>query len=319
MKDYYQDREWDMAETKPFQAVKEKDIQAYNEEEIGREREEVKPEAAKEVKASQPIDPARVYREPKSEESRKAQSPAQTYRENIDATEKLDAEELENEVEDLEDEAEADEEYDEEADRVEVSREEAIEGYESLESPAKAPQEKMGEGSFFVGLRDWILPLVVALALALIIRMFIGGPTSVKGQSMETTLHSGDILLVSKIPTYSRKFNRADIIIMDSPSDPGELYVKRIVGLPGEMVEIQNGHVFINNKLLKEYYIRDLPTGTYRDTVWQLQEDEYFVMGDNREEGASSDSRLFGPVKADKIEAVARFRIFPLSKITSFY
>lgn len=244
--------------------------------------------------------------------------PAEVYRD----TEKMLAED--REAGPLEDQEDFFHQEMEEA--VPIQTEEAVfsggedfQGRESLGNPAYEMKEKTEDSSFFVGLRDWILPLVVALALALVIRMFIGGPTTVKGQSMETTLHSGDILLVSKIPTYSGRFQRADIIIMDSPSEAGELYVKRIVGMPGETVEIKEGHVFINNKLLKEYYIRDLPTGTYNETVWQLRDDEYFVMGDNREEGASSDSRLFGPVKADQIEAVARFRIFPLSRIGSFY
>lgn len=174
-------------------------------------------------------------------------------------------------------------------------------------------------GSFWSGVRDWVLPLVIAVALALVIRMFIGGPTTVKGESMESTLHNGDILLVSKIPTYSKKFRRADIIIMDSPSHVGEFYVKRIIGLPGEQVEIKEGHVFINNKLMKEYYIRDLPTTTYQDNLWRLKDNEYFVLGDNREPNASSDSRSFGPVPQEKIEGVARFRIFPLSRLASFY
>lgn len=269
MKDFYQDREWDMADTKPFRPVPDP-VEVYRDtEEVLAEKEEAGSLEDQEVS----------FRE-----EREGGHPVQTEEEFFSG------EEVEH-----------------------------FQGQESLGTPSYELKGKKEDSSFFVGLRDWILPLVVALALALVIRMFIGGPTTVKGQSMETTLHSGDILLVSKIPTYSGRFQRADIIIMDSPSEAGELYVKRIVGMPGETVEIKDGHVFINNKLLKEYYIRDLPTGTYRETVWQLREDEYFVMGDNREEGASSDSRLFGPVKADQIEAVARFRIFPLSRIGSFY
>lgn len=269
MKDFYQDREWDMADTKPFRPVPDP-VEVYRDtEEVLAEKEEAGSMEDQEVSF---------------QEEREDGHPVQTEEEFFSG------EEVEH-----------------------------FQGQESLGTPSYELKGKKEDSSFFVGLRDWILPLVVALALALVIRMFIGGPTTVKGQSMETTLHSGDILLVSKIPTYSGRFQRADIIIMDSPSEAGELYVKRIVGMPGETVEIKDGHVFINNKLLKEYYIRDLPTGTYQETVWQLREDEYFVMGDNREEGASSDSRLFGPVKADQIEAVARFRIFPLSRIGSFY
>lgn len=175
------------------------------------------------------------------------------------------------------------------------------------------------KGSFFKTLRDWVLPLVAAVALALVIRMFIGGATTVKGESMLPTLNNGDILMVSKIPTYNNNFKRSDIVILDSPDHPDELYVKRVIGLPGETVEIHDGKVFINGLLLVEHYVKDLPTEAYRDNVWVLREDQYFVMGDNRNPGASNDSRLFGPVSADRLEAVARFRIWPLTGIKSFY
>ncbi len=183
---------------------------------------------------------------------------------------------------------------------------------ENIEAPKK-------KSSFFVALRDWVLPLVAAVALALIIRMFIGGATTVKGESMYPTLSNGDILLVSKIPTYSHQFKRSDIVILDSPDHPDELYVKRVIGLPGETVEIHDGKVFIDGLLLVEHYIKDLPTESYQDNVWVLSADQYFVMGDNRNPGASNDSRLFGPVPADRLEAVARFRIWPLTHMKSFY
>ncbi len=183
---------------------------------------------------------------------------------------------------------------------------------ENVEPPKK-------KSSFFVALRDWVLPLVAAVALALIIRMFIGGATTVKGESMYPTLSNGDILLVSKIPTYSHQFKRSDIVILDSPDHPDELYVKRVIGLPGETVEIHDGKVFIDGLLLVEHYIKDIPTESYQDNVWVLSSDQYFVMGDNRNPGASNDSRLFGPVPADRLEAVARFRIWPLTHMKSFY
>lgn len=159
---------------------------------------------------------------------------------------------------------------------------------------------------------DWILPILLAFVLAISLRTFVGGATTVKGESMNPTLENGDILLVSKIPTYKKEYQRADIVIIDAPDrQDGELYVKRIIGLPGETVRLANGKVFINDWVIEEHYIEDLPTMANVETEWTLGEKEYFVMGDNRIPGASNDSRYFGPVQADAIEGVATYRIFP--------
>lgn len=197
----------------------------------------------------------------------------------------------------------------EEDDDLEDEDEYLDEGDEEEEKPS-------GFARFF---KEWLVPVIIAVALAMIINVFLGGATLVKGESMEPTLHNKEVLIVSKIPTYTGKFNRSDIVILDSPDKKDEYYVKRIIGLPGEKVDIVDGHVFINEKLLKEYYVDDLPTEIYEDSTWKLGEDEYFVMGDNRKPGASNDSRLFGPIKRTAMEEVARFRIFPFSKIRSFY
>lgn len=177
----------------------------------------------------------------------------------------------------------------------------------------KKPEAKGLRGVFF----NWILPISVALLLAIVIRFFIGGATTVSGTSMEPTLHNGDFLLVSKIPTYFKNYKRGDILIIDSP-DLNEFYVKRLIGLPGETVEIQDGKVFINGKWMKEYYT-DQETVSYSNAKWTLGNNEYFVLGDNRGTGASNDSRLFGPVLAEHIKAVSRARIWPITKMMLMY
>ena len=190
----------------------------------------------------------------------------------------------------------------------------------SVQKPAysdeDAEEERKNKGlrGFFY---NWILPVAIAIVLAIIIRFFIGGATTVSGTSMEPTLNNGDFLLVSKIPTYFKKYHRGDILIIDSP-DLDEYYVKRLIGLPGETVEIKDGKVYINGKWMKEYYTSE-DTASYANTKWKLGNNEYFVMGDNRASGASNDSRLFGPIPAEHIKAVSRFRIWPITKFMSMY
>lgn len=163
---------------------------------------------------------------------------------------------------------------------------------------------------------DWVIPFVAAIAIALFIRFFVGGVTSVQGSSMVPTLHSGDLLIVNKLPTYTESYKRSDIVVIDAPDEPGTMYIKRIVGLPGETIRIEDRRVYVDGKLLREYYIDEMETPTYFQTEWTLAKDEYFVMGDNRPLGRSKDSRMFGPIKSSAIDGVAVFRIFPLTDMT---
>lgn len=185
--------------------------------------------------------------------------------------------------------------------------------YADEEAEEKKTEAKGFRGVFF----NWILPISVALLLAIVIRFFVGGATTVSGTSMEPTLHNGDFLLVSKIPTYFKNYKRGDVLIIDSP-DLNEFYVKRLIGLPGETVEIQDGKVFIDGKWMKEFYT-DQETVSYANAKWTLGNNEYFVLGDNRGTGASNDSRLFGPVLAEHIKAVSRLRIWPITKMMLMY
>lgn len=177
---------------------------------------------------------------------------------------------------------------------------------------------------FLSSLREWILPIFLAVVLALFTRNFIGGATTVQGHSMEPTLRDGDVLIVSKIPTYSQDYQRMDVVILFPPDNTdgnqvnkGEerLFVKRIIGLPGETVSLKNGMIFINGLWLREYYLNEPVTAGYQENEWVLGEDEYLVMGDNRSPGRSNDGRLFGPIQADRIEGVVRLRIWPLDRI----
>lgn len=160
---------------------------------------------------------------------------------------------------------------------------------------------------------SWIIPIAVAAAIALLVRIFIGGATTVQGESMFPTLNNGDIVIVNKMPSYSSSFNRTDIVILDAPEEKDRLYIKRIIGMPGETIEISDGKILVDGKWLREYYLNEPKTGIYVYSKWILKDDEYFVLGDNRIPGKSNDSRIFGPIKANSIHGVAVFRIWPFT------
>ena len=163
--------------------------------------------------------------------------------------------------------------------------------------------------------------LLLALGLYLIINFAIQ-TVHVIGSSMYPTVTDNDYLIATKIDYRLHPPSRGDIIIMRDPYDNSRDFIKRVIGVPGDHILIRQGQVFINGHLLKETYINnevwtenaDWPLGQTVDPQGVLlKSDEFFVMGDNRNH--SSDSRVFGPVKRDQIEARAWIRVIPLTRL----
>lgn len=166
---------------------------------------------------------------------------------------------------------------------------------------------------------DWVKYLALAVIVGLLITIFVIQRNDVVGNSMFPTLHNGDMVVVEKVSRLWGGLDRGDIITVHGEKVPGsegtlkEDVVKRIVGCPGDHIQIKDGHVFVNGEQLKEDY---LPEGTltepldpkYSDVT--LGPDEYYVLGDNR--GGSRDSRDFGPVPKDSIIGHVWFRFYPL-------
>ena len=176
---------------------------------------------------------------------------------------------------------------------------------------------------------SWILTILGAVVLALIIRMFLFEPIRVDGESMRDTLQDGDIVYVSK-PAYLRgEFNRGDVIICRYPNRNTQsnlnvggsfeisfthhtLFVKRLIALPGDILEMREGAVYVNGELVDESGIDMHSTSNTTFGPVLLGEDSYFVMGDNR--GNSNDSRRVGPITRDMIVGRVERTILPLSK-----
>lgn len=145
-------------------------------------------------------------------------------------------------------------------------------------------------------------PYILILIAVLTIRTFFITPIKVNGQSMYDTLDGTEYMLLNKMS----KIERFDIVVVKANND--EL-IKRIYGLPGETISIENNTIYINDKIIEDAYAYGENSDFEKIT---LEEDEYFILGDNR--AVSLDSRYIGPIKKNQIKGTADFIIFPFSR-----
>ena len=142
-------------------------------------------------------------------------------------------------------------------------------------------------------------------------------PYVVRGHSMTPTFSEGDRLLVSRFRGRSFSFARGELIVVRDGSDGERWHLKRLIGLPREIVRQSEGVILINDEPLDEDYLGGLPAVIgLEDVVWNLGDNEYFLLGDNR--SRSTDSRQRGPFGLDDIEGKVRFRYWPLHKLRFF-
>jgi signal peptidase I len=156
----------------------------------------------------------------------------------------------------------------------------------------------------------------IALIIVVPIRLFIAEPFIVSGSSMVPTFENGDYLIVDKISYKLGSPQRDDVVVFRYPGDPSKFFIKRIIGLPNETVNIDGNNVTIVNQEHPDGLLLDQPfvkNSAENITHLELKNDEYFVMGDNR--GASSDSRYWGAVKENLLQGKAFVRLLPISKV----
>jgi len=156
----------------------------------------------------------------------------------------------------------------------------------------------------------------IALIIVLPVRTLIAEPFVVSGGSMVPTFENGNYLIVDKISYKLSDPKRDDVVVFRYPNDKTKFFVKRIIGLPNETLDIRGSVVTITNEkypsglILEEPYVQNTANN---DTHIELKENEYFVMGDNR--SGSSDSRYWGPVKRELLTGRAFLRLLPINKI----
>jgi signal peptidase I len=178
-------------------------------------------------------------------------------------------------------------------------------------SPTPADPVEHSQGRLSGWFRDILETILPALLIVLVVNVFLAQATRVEGQSMEPNLHNNERLIIEKISYRFHPPHRGDIVVIRMPNRHSDPLIKRVVGLPGETIEIRDGHVYINGQMLNEPYLEQL---TYGDTGPHVIAPGYmFVLGDNR--GASNDSRSFGEVTISSIVGHAWFRYWPLNEI----
>jgi len=176
----------------------------------------------------------------------------------------------------------------------------------------------------------------VIIIVGTLIHYFVATIFVISGPSMESDFHSGEIVLISKIGLFTGKYQRGDPMVIKFPGDPEQKkYIKRLIGLPGETIEVKNNEVFVNSQKLFESYIKPVADeflpGYYSNEQWAaeaeslhakgevlikpdmkqtMNKDEYFFMGDNREN--SNDSRIWGAAPKSMIIGPVRFVLWPL-------
>lgn len=184
------------------------------------------------------------------------------------------------------------------------------------ESTKKDNPEEEAEPTMLGVIWETLKYALIAAIIILPIRTFIAQPFVVSGDSMFPTFHNGEYLIVNELAKYVGSYSRGDIVILRYPNDPSKFFIKRVIGLPGETVTIQDGVVSITSPtqksplVLNEPYVKNPQINSSART---LDQEEYFVMGDNR--ARSSDSRIWGPVPKRLMDGKALMRLFPFTAI----
>lgn len=159
-----------------------------------------------------------------------------------------------------------------------------------------------------------LIPYVVIIIAVVLFRSFIMTPIEVEGMSMYSTLDNGEILILKK---YDKTYKRFDVIVFNNGKDK---LIKRIIGLPGETIEYKDNKLYVNDKYIKETFLKNNQK-TYDFKLEDLGYEKipkgyYFVLGDNRTN--STDSRIIGPISNKKISGKTNFVIFPFTKFGKF-
>ena len=179
----------------------------------------------------------------------------------------------------------------------------------AAEAAQEKPKKSMRQEIF-----EWIMVFVVAAAMAFVVRTFLFEPVRVDGASMMNTLTDSDFMIATKFDYLLGDPERFDIVICDYPNtDDGMYRVKRVVGLPGEPVELSGGNLYIDGELVEQDFDMT-PNQTFFGPITVPQE-HYFVLGDNRNNSKDSRSVMVGPLPRKMIKGHVRAVVFPFSSM----
>ena len=190
-----------------------------------------------------------------------------------------------------------------------MSTEPEVEPVSAAETETKAPSGVIGE------IRWWVRDIFFAVGTAILIVVFLYQPVKVEGTSMLPELRDQERIFVNKFVYRIEHITRKDIVVFWYPNDPSKSYIKRIIGLPGDTVEIRGGAVYVNGTILDEPYIDPDFIDPRSYAPKYIEPGHYYVLGDHRNQ--SNDSRMWGLVPEKYIYGKAVFRYWPVTQIGS--
>jgi len=167
-------------------------------------------------------------------------------------------------------------------------------------------------------IKEILVTFLLALLIVIPIRAFLFQPFLVKGQSMEPSFYSGDYLIVDELTYRFRDPKRGEVIVFKYPQNEKQKFIKRVIGLPGEKIEINGEELIVKNEKGEIVYSERNPSNSiFGNLEIELEKNEFFVLGDNR--AHSLDSRYFGKVKKREIIGRVVLRLFPPQRIEAFF
>jgi signal peptidase I len=190
------------------------------------------------------------------------------------------------------------------------------------QAPDQQPENQSAAKSIGIFIWDLVKVFIISIVIILPIRYYVAQPFIVQGSSMEPNFHDGEYLIIDEFTYKHSPPQRGDVIVFKFPKNTSEYFIKRIIGLPGETVQVKDAKVTIFNKdhpagfVLQENYLPNQNVTFGSDAKTTLGSDEFFVLGDHRL--ASSDSRYWGPVPRNDLVGRVLIRAYPFQSFTKF-
>jgi signal peptidase I len=181
--------------------------------------------------------------------------------------------------------------------------------------PARVPDTPSSSNTLRKEIRVWTRDLLIAIGLALVIIVFLYQPVKVEGTSMAPLLSDQERIFINKFVYRFEPIERGDVVVFWYPLDHTKSFIKRVVGLPGETVEIRQGTLYVNGKVIPEPYVPPQYEDSSDFGPVRVPKDSFFVLGDHRI--SSNDSRVFGPVASQYIYGRAVFAYWPVDHFGS--
>jgi len=189
----------------------------------------------------------------------------------------------------------------------------AVPATPAVPPPSKPPAQPPASPSASQVAFSWLRDLTLSVVIAIIVILFLYQPVKVEGTSMMPSLVNQERIFINKFVYRFADIARGDTVVFQFPQDTSKSYIKRVIGMPGDTVTVEEGKVYVNGKLLDEPYVPDENRDSHSYPPVTVGSDSYYVLGDHR--NSSNDSRNWGTVKRSYIYGKAVFVYWPLDRL----